>query len=192
MKHDVKDHFNHQSTNKPPRSLWSLSKPSGSIRIGSKYSRSEDNIGEEPQSKNLKTYSPKRIVTTVYTMYCSYYPFRWISLYLLHRLFVRKEYLVVFHSHGTRYTLTYWVICSPLITQGPLQKWTEHSIMCQVFFRITLSLSLSCSNMSNFLTNYGFRPLKTNSELSILLNLPTFAQGHCRGVINGKAGNHLP
>ena len=53
MKRDVKDHFNHQSTNKPPRSSWSLSKPSGSIRIGSKYSRSEANIGEEPQSKNL-------------------------------------------------------------------------------------------------------------------------------------------
>ena len=34
MKHDVKDHFNHRSTNKPPRSSWSLSKPSGSIRIG--------------------------------------------------------------------------------------------------------------------------------------------------------------
>ena len=42
--------------------------------------------------------------------------------------------------------------------------------------------------MYNFLTNYGFLPHKTNSELSIILNLPTFAQGHCRGVINGKAG----
>ena len=28
----------------------------------------------------IKTYSPKWIVTTVYTMHCSYYPFRWISL----------------------------------------------------------------------------------------------------------------
>ena len=30
---------------------------------------------------NLKTYSPKWIVTTVHSIYCSYYPFRWISLY---------------------------------------------------------------------------------------------------------------
>lgn len=25
---------------------------------------------------HIKTYSPKRIVTTVYTIYCSYYPFK--------------------------------------------------------------------------------------------------------------------
>ena len=34
-----------------------------------------------PSGKWLKSYSPKRIVATVYTIYCSYYPFRWIRHY---------------------------------------------------------------------------------------------------------------
>ena len=66
---------------------------------------------------------------------------KYLCTYYIDFLFKRNTWLYL-HSHGTRYTLTYWVIRSPLITQGPLQKWTEHSLMCQICFRITRSLSL--------------------------------------------------